>query len=173
MTSVRECRQPSLFVTFPCNPKWQEITSLLLPGQNAIHRHDIIARVFINELHYKITRVRSHTFLDVFDWMAKARITSSTHFDLVSGQNTSWGNWQCNFRGTSRSVYRSTTVRYCYHKYDSWPMRWYESFVALRGRWEVYKSVFLKISQTTRSQKGTDIQYIVEEILILVDNHSG
>lgn len=50
MTFVREYGRPCLFITFTCNPKWQEITSLLLPGQNAIHRHDITARVFKQKL---------------------------------------------------------------------------------------------------------------------------
>ncbi|XP_046868549.1 uncharacterized protein LOC124461006 [Drosophila willistoni] len=40
MTFVREYGPPCFFITFTCNPKWQEITSLLLPGQSAIHRHD-------------------------------------------------------------------------------------------------------------------------------------
>ena len=50
LTYVREYGQPFLFITFTCNPKWPEITSLLLPGQNAIHRHDITARVFSQKL---------------------------------------------------------------------------------------------------------------------------
>ena len=43
LTYVHEYGQPFLFITFTCNLKWPEITSLLLPGQNAIHRHDITA----------------------------------------------------------------------------------------------------------------------------------
>eukprot|EP00102_Acyrthosiphon_pisum_P016931 XP_008188088.1 PREDICTED: uncharacterized protein LOC100159360 [Acyrthosiphon pisum] len=50
LTYVREYGRPCLFITFTCNPKWLEITSLLLPGQNAIHRHDIPARVFKQKL---------------------------------------------------------------------------------------------------------------------------
>ncbi|XP_044591423.1 uncharacterized protein LOC123269654 [Cotesia glomerata] len=57
LTFVREYGRPCLFITFTCNPKWPEITSLLLPGQNAIHRHDITARVqtkveVFNKFHY-------------------------------------------------------------------------------------------------------------------------
>ncbi|XP_063993665.1 uncharacterized protein LOC135171207 [Diachasmimorpha longicaudata] len=43
MTYVRHYGRPDLFITFTCNPNWQEIQTLLLPGQQAIHRHDITA----------------------------------------------------------------------------------------------------------------------------------
>ncbi|XP_050552549.1 uncharacterized protein LOC118277408 [Spodoptera frugiperda] len=50
LTFVREYGRPCLFITFTCNPKWPEIVSLLLPGQNSIHRHDVTARVFKQKL---------------------------------------------------------------------------------------------------------------------------
>ncbi|XP_063974291.1 uncharacterized protein LOC135160997 [Diachasmimorpha longicaudata] len=50
MTYVRHYGRPDLFITFTCNPNWQEIQPLLLPGQQAIHRHDITARVFKQKL---------------------------------------------------------------------------------------------------------------------------
>ena len=46
MTYVRHYGRPDLFVTFTCNPRWQEIADALLPGQKPHDRHDIIARVF-------------------------------------------------------------------------------------------------------------------------------
>ena len=46
MTYVRQYGRPSLFITFTCNPKWEEIRSLLEPGQQSHHRHDVTARVF-------------------------------------------------------------------------------------------------------------------------------
>lgn len=53
LTFVREYGRPCLFITFTCNPKWPEIASLLLPGQNAIHRHEYItARVFRQKLKF-------------------------------------------------------------------------------------------------------------------------
>ncbi|KAF8771706.1 hypothetical protein HNY73_019086 [Argiope bruennichi] len=42
--------RPDLFITFTCNPNWKEIQTLLLPGQQTIHRHDITARVFKQKL---------------------------------------------------------------------------------------------------------------------------
>ena len=38
--------EPDFFVTFTCNPRWQEITDVLLPGQTAENQKDIVARVF-------------------------------------------------------------------------------------------------------------------------------
>lgn len=46
MTYVRNYGRPDLFVTFTCNPNWEDITKVLLPGQRCYDRHDIIARVF-------------------------------------------------------------------------------------------------------------------------------
>ena len=50
MTYVRNFGKPTLFITFTCNPSWGEIRSHLMPGQEAIHRHDIVARVFKQKL---------------------------------------------------------------------------------------------------------------------------
>lgn len=38
--------KPDLFVTFTSNPKWQEVTDALPPNVSAIHRPDIVNRVF-------------------------------------------------------------------------------------------------------------------------------
>ncbi|GBP26117.1 hypothetical protein EVAR_15131_1 [Eumeta japonica] len=70
LTFVREYGRPCLFITFTCNPKWPEITSLLLPGQNAIHRHDITARVFRQKLKSLISFItKSHVFGPTRCWM--------------------------------------------------------------------------------------------------------
>lgn len=50
LTYVRKYGRPDLFITFTCNPTWNEITSELLPGQNATDRPDIISRVFKEKL---------------------------------------------------------------------------------------------------------------------------
>ena len=46
MSIVHHFGKPDFFVTFTCNPRWQEITDVLLPGQTAENRQDIVARVF-------------------------------------------------------------------------------------------------------------------------------
>jgi hypothetical protein len=54
MAICRVFGSPNLFITFTCNPKWEEISDALLmePGQTHVDRPDIVARVFkmkINE----------------------------------------------------------------------------------------------------------------------------
>ena len=46
MAIVCKYGRPSLFITFTANPKWDEITRELLPGQTAADRPDLVARVF-------------------------------------------------------------------------------------------------------------------------------
>lgn len=63
LTYVREYGRPCLFITFTCNPIWPEVTSLLLPGQNAIHHHDITARVFRQKFKFLISFItKLHVF---------------------------------------------------------------------------------------------------------------
>ena len=46
MAIVRHFGRPTLFITFTANPKWEEITRELLPGQTSIDRPDLVAQVF-------------------------------------------------------------------------------------------------------------------------------
>ncbi len=46
MAYVRKFGRPDLFITFTCNPKWEDIQQNLFHGQSRTDRHDIIARVF-------------------------------------------------------------------------------------------------------------------------------
>ncbi|XP_031333941.1 uncharacterized protein LOC116163953 [Photinus pyralis] len=50
MSYVRHYGRPDLFITFTCNPTWNEIKQCLLPGQSHTDRHDITARVFKQKL---------------------------------------------------------------------------------------------------------------------------
>ena len=50
MAYVRRMGRPDLFITMTTNPKWEEIISNLLPGQEPHDRPDIIARVFSQKL---------------------------------------------------------------------------------------------------------------------------
>ena len=59
MAIVRQFGRPSLFITFTANPKWDEITRELLPGQQATDRPDLVARVFhmkVNHLLHDLKR---------------------------------------------------------------------------------------------------------------------
>ncbi|XP_049310614.1 uncharacterized protein LOC125778131 isoform X2 [Bactrocera dorsalis] len=46
MSYVRHYGRPVLFITFTCNPKWNDIKCHLFPGQSTTDRHDLTARVF-------------------------------------------------------------------------------------------------------------------------------
>ena len=46
MAICRKFRKPDLFITFTCNPNWEEITRELRPGENVQDRPDLVARVF-------------------------------------------------------------------------------------------------------------------------------
>jgi hypothetical protein len=59
MAICRVYGAPDLFVTFTCNPKWDEITSSLLPGQTPADRSDIVARVFKMKVYELFTDVRT------------------------------------------------------------------------------------------------------------------
>jgi len=46
MAIVRHFGHPTLFITFTANPKWKAMVDELRPGQTAIDRPDLVARVF-------------------------------------------------------------------------------------------------------------------------------
>jgi len=50
MSIIRAFGKPDLFITFTCNPKWNEITSALLKNQTPSDRPDLCTRVFKNKL---------------------------------------------------------------------------------------------------------------------------
>ena len=57
MSIVRKYGKPDLFITFTCNPKWEEITSALILNQKAADRPDLIVRVFRMKLRELITDI--------------------------------------------------------------------------------------------------------------------
>ena len=70
MTYVRNYGRPDLFVTFTCNPKWQEVQEELFNGQTHSDRHDLLARVFKQKL-IKLMNIvtKSHVFGPTRCWM--------------------------------------------------------------------------------------------------------
>jgi len=50
MTYVRSYGHPDFFITFTCNPAWDEIKELLLPGKSSSDRHHLTARIFKQKL---------------------------------------------------------------------------------------------------------------------------
>jgi len=70
MTFVREYGRLCLIITFTCNPKRQEIKSLLLPGRNAINSNDITVRVLKQKLKSLISFIiKLHVFGITSCWM--------------------------------------------------------------------------------------------------------
>ena len=70
LTYVRVHGRPDLFLTFTCNPSWNEIKELLLPGQVAADRPDISARVFKQKLTTLLAfMVKHRVFGRVTCWM--------------------------------------------------------------------------------------------------------
>ncbi|GFT09255.1 ATP-dependent DNA helicase [Trichonephila clavipes] len=70
MTYVRAYGRPDLFVTFTCNPTWNEIKELLLVGQSSSDRHDINARVFKQKLKFLMDFIiKHHVFGETRCWM--------------------------------------------------------------------------------------------------------
>jgi hypothetical protein len=70
MTYVRNYGHPDLFITFTCNSAWTEIKEELLVGQSPTDRHDLIARVFRQEL-VKLMDVifKYHVYGETRCWM--------------------------------------------------------------------------------------------------------
>ncbi|GFW51845.1 helitron_like_N domain-containing protein [Trichonephila clavipes] len=67
---VRLYGGPDLFITFTCNPAWDEIQQLLLPGQMPVDRHDVTARVFRQKLKSLMDfMVKHEVFGSVRCWM--------------------------------------------------------------------------------------------------------
>ncbi|GFU23539.1 ATP-dependent DNA helicase [Trichonephila clavipes] len=70
MTYVRAYGRSDLFVTFTCNPTWNEIKELLLVGQSSSDRHDITARVFKQKLKCLMDFIiKHHVFGETRCWM--------------------------------------------------------------------------------------------------------
>ncbi|GAB1865879.1 ATP-dependent DNA helicase [Camponotus japonicus] len=70
MTYVRVYGRPDLFITFTCNPTWDEIKEFFLGGLSSSDRHDITARVFKQKLKSLMDFiVKHHVFGETRCWM--------------------------------------------------------------------------------------------------------
>ena len=59
---VSELGNPSLFITLTCNPNWPEIQELLLEGQTAFDREDLVCQVFKNKLDKVLEKIRNGSY---------------------------------------------------------------------------------------------------------------
>lgn len=58
----RDCKKPDLFLTMTANSNWCEIQDNLLPGQRAVDRPDLVARVFFQKKEALLKKVRAGYF---------------------------------------------------------------------------------------------------------------
>ena len=63
MAICRYFGKPDLFITFTCNPMWQEIQDALLPGQKPEDAPHIVARVFHLKLRALLDDLLKHNVL--------------------------------------------------------------------------------------------------------------
>ena len=69
MTYVRRFGRPDLFITMTTNPKWDEISTNLLPGQESHDRPDLIARVFRLKLKKLMEFLKKGVFGEPQAWL--------------------------------------------------------------------------------------------------------
>jgi hypothetical protein len=69
MALVRRFGKPDIFLPMTCNPKWEEITCELYPGQTTQDRPDLIDRVFMAKLEELKDKLLKRTFLERFAHM--------------------------------------------------------------------------------------------------------
>jgi hypothetical protein len=64
LTVVSDSGGPTLFITVTVNPYWPEILEMLLPGQTAYDRPDIVVRVFFRKLKKLLNKIRRGDYFD-------------------------------------------------------------------------------------------------------------
>ncbi|XP_060882070.1 uncharacterized protein LOC132953728 [Metopolophium dirhodum] len=70
MSYVRKYGRPDLFITFTCNPQWDDIKTNLFEGQTPTYRHDITERVFRQKLKALMDMIiKLRVFGEVRCWM--------------------------------------------------------------------------------------------------------
>jgi hypothetical protein len=50
MAIIRQYGKPDLFITMTCNPRWEEIVSVLKPGEIANDCPNLVTHVFVSKL---------------------------------------------------------------------------------------------------------------------------
>src|SRR5947207_15658414 len=88
MAICRHYGRPDFFITFICNPKWDEITSNIPAGSTTADRPDIVSRVFnfklkilMNDLLKK--HILGKTIIDIHVIESQKRDLSYAHILLI------------------------------------------------------------------------------------------
>ncbi len=85
MAKVRKFGKLDLFVTFTCNPKWKEITYVLLPGQTAKDRLELIIRILNLKLDALLKDIKDDFFGNVITkiWIIKFQKRGLPHTHIL------------------------------------------------------------------------------------------
>ena len=77
MAICRSYGPPNMFITFTCNPKWQEIADALtfVPGQRPDARPDIVSQVFRLKVVELVSGLKKGTYFG----KARAGIAGNSH----------------------------------------------------------------------------------------------
>lgn len=86
MAVSRVCGKPTLFITMTCNPEWEDITSVLRPGETAADRPDIVQRVFalrVADLLDAVVKKRAFGKVIAYDYVIEWQKRGLPHMHLL------------------------------------------------------------------------------------------
>ena len=79
--------------------------------------------------------------LDVFRWMAKKRIATCTHFDLVGRKSHTRSNWSNNISRNTKCRHWSRLIWRRHQKHDSWSMWLTQQQFTMHVWWEMHETI--------------------------------
>jgi hypothetical protein len=82
LTIVSEYGKPTIFITLTCNPMWPEIQMMLLPGQSAFDRPEIVCQVFHHRLSALLHNIRQGKYFDDEDLHGDSVVRRKVIYEL-------------------------------------------------------------------------------------------
>jgi hypothetical protein len=82
LTIVSEYGKPTVFITLTCNPMWDEIQQMLLPGQSAFDRPEVVCEVFHHRLAAILYNIRSGKYFDDEDMSGDVTTRRTVVYEL-------------------------------------------------------------------------------------------
>jgi hypothetical protein len=82
LTIVSEYGKPSVFITLTCNPMWDEIQEMLLPGQTAFDRPELVCQVFKHRLSAVLHNIRNGKYFDDEDIYCDITVRRTVVYEL-------------------------------------------------------------------------------------------
>ena len=116
MTYVRKYGRPDIFITFTCNPLWDEITAALMPGEKPQDRHDIISRVFklkLKCLMDLLTKGKAFGTVQCYMFSAVFKLKLKCLMDLLT-KGKAFGTVQCYMFSVECKREAYLTAIYCF-----------------------------------------------------------